>query len=60
MFIFERERDKTVSRGGAEREGDTESKAGSRFQAVGTEPYTGLKPTDREIMTSADVGRLTH
>ena len=40
-----------MSRGGAEREGDTESEAGSRFQAVSTEPDTGLEPTDREIMT---------
>ena len=34
MFIFERERDthtQNVSGGGAEREGDTESKAGSRL-----------------------------
>ena len=40
-----------MSRGGAEREGDTESEAGSRYQAAGTEPDTGLKLTDREIMT---------
>ena len=32
MFILERERERdNVSGGGAEREGDTESKAGSRF-----------------------------
>ena len=37
--------------GGAEREGDTESEAGSRLQAVGTEPDVGLELTDREIMT---------
>ena len=29
---------------GAEREGDTESEAGSRLQAVGTEPDTGSNP----------------
>ena len=34
-----------------EREGDTESKAGSRLQAVSTEPYVGLEPRHREIMT---------
>ena len=39
------------SRGGAEREGDTESEAGSRLRAVSTEPNVGLEPTDREIMT---------
>ena len=34
MFIFEREREtdrQSVSRGGAERRGDTESEAGSRL-----------------------------
>ena len=40
-----------MSRGGAEREGDTESKAGSRLRAVNTEPDVGLELTDREIMT---------
>ena len=39
----------SVSRGGAEREGDAESKAGSRLRAVSTEPDTGLELTDREI-----------
>ena len=40
-----------MSGGGAEREGDTESKAGSRLQAVSTEPDVGLELTNREIMT---------
>ena len=40
-----------MSRGGVEREGDTESEAVSRFQAVSTEPVAGLEPTNREIMT---------
>ena len=40
-----------MSGGGAEREGDTEFEAGSSLRAVGTEPNTGLKLTDREIMT---------
>ena len=39
-----------MSRGGAEREGDTERKAGSRFCAVSTEPDAGLKLTNREIV----------
>ena len=48
----EREREtQNVSGGGAEREGDTESEAGSRLRAVSTEPDTELKPTNREIMT---------
>ena len=40
-----------MSGGGAEREGDAESKAGSRLRAVNTEPKAGLEPTNREIMT---------
>ena len=40
-----------MSRGGAEREGDTESEAGSRLRAVSIEPDVGLELTDREIMT---------
>ena len=37
--------------GGAEREGDAESEAGSRLPAVSTELDVGLELTDREIMT---------
>ena len=37
--------------GGSEREGDTESEAGSRLRAVSTEPDVGLEPTNREIVT---------
>ena len=48
-----------MSRGGAEREGDTESEAGSRLRTVSTEPDMGLEPTNREIMTRAEVGCLT-
>ena len=40
-----------MSRGGAEREEDTESKAGSRYRAVSTEPDAGLELTECEIMT---------
>ena len=40
-----------MSGGGAEREGDTESEAGSRLQAVSTGPDAGLELTDCEIMT---------
>ena len=40
-----------MSRGGAEREGDAESEAGSRLRAVSTEPDAGLEPTDREMVT---------
>ena len=37
--------------GGAEREGDTESEAGSRLWAVSTEPNVGLELTNHEIMS---------
>ena len=40
-----------MSGGGTEREGDPESKAGSRLPAIGTEPDAGLELTDREIVT---------
>ena len=46
----ERER-QSVSRGWAEREGDTESEAGSRLGAVSTEPNVELELTNHEIMT---------
>ena len=49
-----------MNSGGAEREGDTESETGSRLWAVSTEPDVGLELTDREIMTWAEVGRLTN
>ena len=48
-----------MSRGGAERGGDTESKAGSRLWAVSTEPDTGLEVKNCEIMTWAEIRRLT-
>ena len=40
-----------MSGGEAEREGDTESEAGSRLSAVSTEPDTGLKAMNCKIMT---------
>ena len=58
LFLKERERQR-VSWGGAEREGDTESQAGPRLPAVSTEPDTGLEPMSYEIMTWAEIGRLT-
>ena len=59
MFIDLWERDKGWVGGAAEREGDTESEAGSRLWAVSTEPDAGFEPTNREILTWAEVGRLT-
>ena len=49
-----------MSRGGAEREGVTESEAGSRLRAVNTEPDLELKPIDRKTMTGGEVGCFTH
>ena len=46
----ERER-QNMSKGGAEREGDTESKAGHRLRAVSTEPDAGFEPMNRDIVT---------
>ena len=40
-----------MSRGGAEREGDTESEAGCKLRAVSTEPDVGLEPTNHEVVT---------
>ena len=48
-----------MSRGGADREGDTGSEAGSRLWDVSTEPDSGLELTNREIMTWTKVRRLT-
>ena len=52
MFLFLRER-KGETEGvwgrGREREGDTESEAGSRLLAVSTEPNVGLKLTNCEM-----------
>ena len=46
-----RETETDVNGGGAEREGVTESEAGSRLRAVSTEPDVGLDLMNCEIMT---------
>ena len=48
MFIFEGERE---NGGGAEREGGTESEAGSRLGAISPEPDSGLELRNCDIMT---------
>ena len=58
-YLFWGRERQSVIRGGAEGEGDRESEAGSRLWDVSTEPNAGLELTNREIMTSAEVGRLT-
>ena len=60
MFIYfwDRER-QSMNGGGAEREGDTEPEAGYRLWAISPEPDAGLQLMVREIVTWAEVGRLT-
>ena len=59
IYLWERQR-QSMSRGGEDREGDTELEAGSRLRAVGTEPDTGLEFPNGEIMTWAEVGCSTN
>ena len=50
-----------MSRAGQiEREGDTESEAGSRLLAISKEPNAGLEPTNCEIMIGSEVRGLTN
>ena len=48
LFLRQRE---GPGKGEAEREGDTESKAGSKLWVVSTESDVELEPTNCEIMT---------
>ena len=50
VYLLLRDRAR-VGEGQREREGDTESEAGSRLRAVSTEPDAGLEPTNCEIVT---------
>ena len=60
MFTYFWERQRQNASGlGAEREGDTESEAGSSLWAVSIEPNAGLKLTSCEITARAEVGRST-
>ena len=59
LFLRKKETERqSISGGGAEREGDTESVAHSRLWAISTQPDAGLEPTNHEIMTWAKVGQL--
>ena len=42
-----------MSKGGAEKEGNTESEVGSRLLAVSTEPSAGLELTNHELKSDA-------
>ena len=59
MFIYFWWRETEWEWGRGRREGDTESEAGSRLWAVGTEPDMGLELTSCEIMNWAEVRCLT-
>ena len=59
MFVYFWETEREWGRG-REREGDTESEAGSRLPAASTEPDAGLEPMNCEIMTWAEVEGLTY
>ena len=50
LFLRERERDR-VHTGEEQREGDTEFQAGSRLQAISTEPDVALELTNYAVMT---------
>ena len=56
-FISDREREAECEIGRGRERGSNRTR--SRLQAVSTEPDTGLEPTNREIMTWAEVGRST-
>ena len=52
MFIFDRERLRlSLSGGEAEKEGDTESEAGSSLGAVSTEPNAGFELRNHKFVT---------
>ena len=51
MYSFLERYRQSTNGAGAEREGDTESEAGSGLPTVSTEPDAGLKLTNREIVT---------
>ena len=52
MFIYFGDRERqSMGGGGAGREGDTESQAGSRLPAASTQPDMGLELPNCEIMT---------
>ena len=62
MFIYfwERERERqSASKEGAEREREIQNPKQAPGSALSAEPNTELKPTSHEIMSWAEVGRLT-
>ena len=59
VYFFFREKETECKWGtGGEREGDTESEAGSRLRAVSTEPDAGLEPTS--LRSRRMLNRLSH
>ena len=65
LFIFERHRERDRAQvGEGQREGDTESEAGSRLRAVSTGPDAGLELTntrrDHDLSRSRALNWLSH
>ena len=58
LFIYFEKETESVTGGGTEGEGDTESEGGSRLWTVSTEPNVVFEPMNCEIMTWAKVGHL--
>ena len=63
MFIYfwerERKRERENELGRGQREGDTESQAGSRLWAVSAEPDAGLEPTEHKIVIWSEIKSQT-
>ena len=62
MFIYFQERQRQCEQGRVRERRETQNPKqapGSRLWAVSTEPDTGLKPTNCEIMTWAEVRGLS-
>ena len=59
VYFWEKDRDRVWVGKGQTAGRDTESKSGSRLQAIRTEPDLGFELTKYEIVTWAEVWRLT-
>ena len=59
MFIFKRERETEHEQGRGKERGRHRIQSSSRLWVVSIEPDMGFEPTNREIMTWAEVGHST-
>ena len=60
FYLFWGDRETECEQGRGRESGDTESEAGSGLRAVSADPGMGLEPMNCEIMTLAEVRRLTN